>query len=73
MLEEQIRIDAEDCIGCNLCIEVCPTTPCVFEMRDITAVVVYPDVCERCRLCTDSCPTNAIKISREEDVLGGNA
>jgi len=71
MLESHVTISAEDCIGCGLCVEMCPATPGVFEMQDITAVVVHAEACERCRLCTDNCPTDAIKLARDEDIVAG--
>ncbi len=62
-----ITVSFEDCIDCEVCCEVCPVTPCVFEMREGVAVVVYPDGCEECMLCTENCPTSAITMSRSED------
>ncbi len=70
-MAEPIWIIEEDCIGCNMCIEVCPATPTVFEMNGITAAVVDTDACERCMLCVDNCPTDCIKMAKLEDTVGG--
>jgi len=70
-LEEHISVIAEDCIGCELCVELCPATPTVFEMKEITAYAVHPEACEYCMLCIDNCPTDAIKMTRTEDQVFG--
>ena len=64
-----LTVSEEDCIGCEVCVEMCPTTPCVFQMRDILAVVVHSEVCEQCMLCIENCPTDAISMGRSEDVF----
>jgi len=64
-----IRISDEECIGCEVCVEMCPTLPGVFEMDKLTAVVVHPEVCERCMLCIENCPTDAISMSESEDIF----
>lgn len=64
---EHITISEEDCIGCELCVSLCPASPCVFEMEDITAKIIHPEACEECMLCVENCPTNAITLSRSDD------
>jgi ferredoxin len=71
-----MHVDPDLCIGCGLCVELCPT---VFEMREnkawlikpkiiaITephAVVVNSDDCEvcDCDMAIDSCPVAAISF-----------
>lgn len=60
--DEPIEIIVDDCIMCGLCVELCPATPDVYEMGEVSAVVVNPDSCEQCMLCTENCPTDAIKM-----------
>lgn len=55
-----IKVREEECTGCGVCVEMCPATPAVFKMDDITAVAVHPEACEECMLCIDNCPTDAI-------------
>jgi NAD-dependent dihydropyrimidine dehydrogenase PreA subunit len=71
-MASNLEVIGEDCIGCGLCLEMCPATPCVFEMQDITAIVVHPEECERCMLCVENCPTNAIKMAKLEDMTVWN-
>lgn len=56
-------IDAELCIGCQICVQ---SAPSVFEMKDDKAVTIVDSVPEDaesgCREATDSCPVNAITV-----------
>jgi ferredoxin len=54
-------IDAELCIGCGACVELCPE---VFELQDDKAVVIGPDKCDACK-CDEAvsvCPVEAISM-----------
>lgn len=57
-------VNAETCIGCGLCVDVCPD---VFEMEDTVAVVkVDPVPAESeasCKEAAESCPVEAITVS----------
>lgn len=53
----------EDCIGCGMCVEVCPE---VFEMGadGMSHAVGDPDTCADSVLqATEICPVNAIETS----------
>ena len=54
----------EDCIGCGLCVEICPD---VFRLEDGVSVpicdVIMPATEQDCRDAADSCPVDAIEIS----------
>jgi NAD-dependent dihydropyrimidine dehydrogenase PreA subunit len=70
-------VDAESCIGCELCYVTCGRA--VFEMRDQVAVAVAPMECAvGCSTCGNVCPTNAIafpsldavwKMERERQIF----
>lgn len=64
-----ITVNDEECISCGICVEMCPTTPTVFEMRDVTVFAMHPEVCERCMLCVENCPTSAIVMRESEDIF----
>ena len=56
-------VNAEECTGCGLCVDTCPT---VFEMNDAVARVlvesVPEDALDTCREAADNCPVEAVKI-----------
>ncbi len=56
----EIKIDEEACVGCTLCVDVCPTK--VFEFDEAKAVpkVVKPKECFGCLSCSEICPATAI-------------
>ncbi len=49
---------AEDCIGCQRCVAICPSL--VLEMVEAKAAVVRGDWCIGCQHCGAICPTAAI-------------
>ena len=65
----RIEVINEECIDCDLCMEMCPATPCVFEIVEGKVVAVNPEACEECGLCVEHCPTNAIRYAQDEDTL----
>ena len=59
----KVRVDAELCVGCGLCVN---TSPEVFEMNDDKAIVksetVPANEGESCQQARDECPVEAIII-----------
>lgn len=58
------NVNRDDCIGCGLCVEICPE---VFQMDDeeIATVIADPvpaEVEDQAKDAEDSCPTSAITI-----------
>ncbi|MDD4219878.1 MAG: ferredoxin [Sphaerochaetaceae bacterium] len=58
------KVDRETCIGCELCVTICPE---VFEMDEeqIAIVIATPvpsDVEDEAREAEENCPTGAISI-----------
>ena len=54
-----VKVDPELCIGCELCLDVCPVE--AISMEDDTAVIDQ-DLCTECETCVDECPENAIEV-----------
>lgn len=58
-----VKVDADLCTGCELCIDSCPA---VFEVKDSVAVAKVNPVPaaeeENCRTAATDCPSEAIKI-----------
>lgn len=71
------EIDIDLCIGCGLCVEICPDVfelslrvykkivPAVIEISEKTAVVKDHNACGKddCLLAAETCPVSAISFS----------
>lgn len=55
-----LRYNADLCVGCGRCIEVCPRG--VFEMRDKKAGIVDKDLCIECGACENNCEYGALSV-----------
>ena len=51
-------IDADECIGCGICVDACPQE--VLEVPGGVAEVVNEDACIGCGECQEACPMGAI-------------
>jgi NAD-dependent dihydropyrimidine dehydrogenase PreA subunit len=56
-----VIINQAACVGCKVCMEICP--PDVLGMdANQKAYVVHPQDCQFCFLCVFDCPVDAITI-----------
>lgn len=60
----KIQYDKEKCIGCKLCIKVCPSGAIEFK-PDEKKVRFYMARCTFCSQCNDVCPVKCISMSNE--------
>lgn len=60
----KILYDREACIGCQMCIKVCPSQTIEF-IPDGRKVKFYMSRCTFCALCTEICPKDCIKMSQD--------
>lgn len=57
-----LSYDASKCVGCMLCVEVCPHN--VFRLINKKAELVDRDKCMECGACALNCKTKAIAVKQ---------
>ncbi len=55
-----LRLDPKKCMGCGLCLMVCPHA--VFSLTNGVAEIVNRDACMECGACSRNCPTEALSV-----------
>jgi len=61
-----IKIIVDKCVGCGLCLNVCPTAAIVLKDRK---AVIDLDKCTLCGACPQSCKFGAIVIERQQVIV----
>ncbi|NNK56416.1 MAG: 4Fe-4S dicluster domain-containing protein [Desulfofustis sp.] len=59
-----LRLDVEACIGCGICVTVCPHR--IFELPNSRAEIVDYNACMECGACATNCPTEAIFVNSDD-------
>ena len=68
--KELAVINADNCTGCESCLEVCPVD-CIHPRKDEpefeseTKLYIHPDECIDCGACVPACPVEAIFANDE--------
>lgn len=57
-------IDADECVGCGICVDACPND--VLEVSGGKVDVVNEDSCVGCGDCVEECPMGAITEVQED-------
>jgi len=55
-----LRLDREACVGCGLCLEVCPHA--VFTLEKGKSRIADRDACMECGACARNCPVEALSV-----------
>jgi ferredoxin len=55
-----LKLDRERCIGCGMCLLVCPHA--VMSLSNGKVDVVNRDACMECGACARNCPVNAFSV-----------
>ena len=63
-MHEIADIVREECIGCTICIKVCPVDAIVGARHMIHKVL--EDQCNGCELCIDECPVNCMSMIKAD-------
>jgi NAD-dependent dihydropyrimidine dehydrogenase PreA subunit len=57
-----LKFDPEKCVGCGMCINVCPHG--VFEIAEGKAIPVDIESCMECGACAKNCAFSAISVTQ---------
>lgn len=66
----RVEIDNELCIGCKLCVEICPANTLVMTDKTSVAMKGQNPSCIACSDCVPICLPKAIKVTRFQDYKG---
>lgn len=55
-----LKFEAEKCVGCGMCVNVCPHG--VFSIDMGKAQIIVLDSCMECGACVKNCPVEAISV-----------
>jgi len=63
-LRGKIAYDREKCIGCGLCVRVCPASV-IQLLPEVKKIRMYVARCTFCAQCVDACPVDALSTTPE--------
>ena len=50
------------CIGCGICVDICPLDVFRMDGKNEKAIIKYPEDCMTCYTCELKCPEEAIYV-----------
>lgn len=59
------RYDLDKCIGCRMCLNVCPMDVFRYNYENKKSVIAYPENCILCGQCYFYCPAGSLALSSE--------
>ncbi|KAA8998781.1 ferredoxin family protein [Paenibacillus spiritus] len=60
-------ISAERCVGCQLCVRVCPTNVFDFDRTAKLPVTARQEDCQTCFMCEAYCPADALYVAPQAE------
>jgi formate hydrogenlyase subunit 6/NADH:ubiquinone oxidoreductase subunit I len=60
----KLKYDRDKCIGCQMCVRVCPANAVVFDPK-ARKIKYYPFRCTFCGECVDICPVKCLSFTDE--------
>ncbi|NLD26415.1 MAG: 4Fe-4S binding protein [Acholeplasmataceae bacterium] len=72
MARGKLNFKYEDCKGCSLCVEFCPTKILELDRERMNdkgynlVTVKEPEKCIACAICAMMCPDSVITVMREQ-------
>jgi formate hydrogenlyase subunit 6/NADH:ubiquinone oxidoreductase subunit I len=60
----RLNYDRAKCIGCRLCVRVCPAHATDYQAEE-KKIIIHNDRCCFCAQCTEVCPVKCLTMSKE--------